>query len=290
MIVIIPDSEKEKRMLERENRQANLFYPEDSIKLKWDLFIGVILITSCILIPYRLAFAPHPEKFIWAFIGYLIDFLFLVDILVILNSAYYDDNFKIVEDRNQIAKKYLTSWFIVDLISIIPFELIFMIGNLTDYLKVTRVARIYKIIKMTRLLRLIKILRERTKLFKYINEIFKIGMNFERLVFFTIIFYIMVHTFTCLWIVLAQISEDLQIPSWYDSYNTYNEANTYLVSFYWVITTITTVGFGEITGENLMEKASSMTTMFFGACCFSFATGSLASLINNYDKENAKLN
>ena len=64
----------------------------------------------------------------------------------------------------------------------------------------------------------------------------------------------MVHMLTCLWIVLAKISKDLQIPSWYDSYNTYNEANTYLVSFYWVITTITTVGFGEITGENLMEK------------------------------------
>ncbi len=105
-----------------------------------------------------------------------------------------------------IAKKYLTSWFIIDLISIIPFELIFLFGNLTDYLKVTRVARIYKLIKMMRLLRLIKILRERTKLFKYINEIFKIGMNFERLVFFTIIFFIMVHTYACLWIVLAQIS------------------------------------------------------------------------------------
>jgi hypothetical protein len=53
--------------------------------------MGIILITSCILIPYRLAFAPHPEKFIWALIGYLIDFVFLLDILVILNSAYYDD-------------------------------------------------------------------------------------------------------------------------------------------------------------------------------------------------------
>jgi len=73
-------------------------------------------------------------------------------------------------------------------------------------LKVTKVPRIFKLIKMMRLLRLIKILRDRTKLLKYINEIFKIGMNFERLVFFTIIFFIMVHTYACLWIVLAQIS------------------------------------------------------------------------------------
>ena len=57
--------------------------------------------------------------------NYIIDILFAVDMIVIFNSAYYDEDLMLVEDRCQISYNYLTSWFLIDLICIIPFDLMF---------------------------------------------------------------------------------------------------------------------------------------------------------------------
>jgi len=54
-----------------------------------------------------------------------IDFCFLIDIVVIFNSAFYDDDFAIVDNRSIISKKYLSGWFFIDVMTIIPFDTIF---------------------------------------------------------------------------------------------------------------------------------------------------------------------
>jgi hypothetical protein len=50
------DKEKLNRMRFRQKKSDRLLYPEDTSKVQWDLFIAVILITSCILTPYSIAF------------------------------------------------------------------------------------------------------------------------------------------------------------------------------------------------------------------------------------------
>ena len=50
------------------------------------------------------------------------DLLFLMDILVVFNTAYYDDDVDLVDDRKQIAKTYVKGWFTIDLLAIIPFD------------------------------------------------------------------------------------------------------------------------------------------------------------------------
>lgn len=52
---------------------------------------------------------------------------------------------------------------------------------------------------MTRLVRMLKIVKERNKLVKYLNEILKIGVGFERLLFFILIFFCVCHIVACLW-------------------------------------------------------------------------------------------
>jgi len=56
--------------------------------------------------------------------NYAIDVLFLVDILINFNTAYTSDAFDIVDDRKQIAKEYLQGWFTIDVLAIIPFDLL----------------------------------------------------------------------------------------------------------------------------------------------------------------------
>ena len=57
----------------------------------------------------------------------------------------------------------------------------------------------------------------------------------------------------------------------------------YAMSFYWTITTITTVGYGDINGTNTTEFIFCSIMMVIGVVGFSFANGSLASIITNFD-------
>ena len=55
------------------------------------------------------------------------------------------------------------------------------------------------------------------------------------------------------------------------------------------MTTITTVGFGDISGGTLGEKLICIVLVLFGVLAFSFATGTLSSILSNMDSSNAKL-
>ena len=63
----------------------------------------------------------------------------------------------------------------------------------------------------------------------------------------------------------------------------------YVVSFYFTITTITTVGFGDISGGTISEQMICLVLMVIGVIAFSFATGTLSSILSNLDSTNAKL-
>ena len=59
--------------------------------MNWDLFMTVVLIITCMVTPLRLAFGEAEEPLGWLIIGYFIDFMFFIDIIVIFNTAYYDE-------------------------------------------------------------------------------------------------------------------------------------------------------------------------------------------------------
>ena len=65
-----------------------------------------VLIFSSVMSPYRLAFVEEDDTK-WKVINAVVDTLFTIDILIVFNSAYYDDDYKIVENRKIIAKNYL---------------------------------------------------------------------------------------------------------------------------------------------------------------------------------------
>lgn len=113
-------------MFIREKRIKWMFYPEDGFKIFWDLFIMLVIVFSCIIIPIRIAFGGIDDSKGWKIVNYVMDFIFLIDIIVTFNSAYYDDSFKLIEDREIIKKTYLRSWFIFDVISVVPFHEIYL--------------------------------------------------------------------------------------------------------------------------------------------------------------------
>ena len=65
-----------------------MIFSDDELKMKWDLFIVVLLVLVCLVIPYRLAFAK--KSFIWELTYYFIDFLFFVDIILTFMTTIPD--------------------------------------------------------------------------------------------------------------------------------------------------------------------------------------------------------
>ena len=58
---------------------------------------------------------------------------------------------------------------------------------------------------------------------------------------------------------------------------------------YYTVTTITTVGYGDISGVTALEKCLSIIIMIIGVVTFSFCSGSLTTLIAEYDLNHSKL-
>ena len=67
------------------------------------------------------------------------------------------------------------------------------------------------------------------------------------------------------------------------------ELELYFTSFYFTVTTIMTVGYGDITAQSLIEKIVCIVVMSIGVVAFSFATGSISSIISNSDSKAAML-
>ena len=165
----------------------------------------VNMIAAAIFTPWQLAFVED-ETVMWTILNAIIDFSFLIDIIITFFTAYFDEKLMhLVIDKKVIAKKYLKFWFWMDLLSIIPFDRIFMEAN-SDFgnmAKFTRVGKLYKMIRMLRMVKMIRLLKDRKKIISSLDSVLKVNAGFERLIFFFLGFVLFNHTFSCLWIMLT---------------------------------------------------------------------------------------
>ena len=68
-----------------------------------------------------------------------------------------------------------------------------------------------------------------------------------------------------------------------------DQVELYVTSYYFTVTTIMTVGYGDITAQSLGEKLLAILLMLIGVIAFSFATGSISNMIANADTAEDKL-
>ena len=106
-----------------------------------------------------------------------------------------------------IAKSYIETWFFIDILTIIPFDLFLKdTNNINELVRITRIGRMYKIVKLTRLFKVFKILKEKNKMFKYLQQFTKIKYGLDRLIAFCFSFFIMIHLISCIWVMMAQLN------------------------------------------------------------------------------------
>jgi hypothetical protein len=102
---------------------------ENPIKQKWDAWMVLVLFFVAITLPYRIAFSEK-DPLIWQVLNYSVDLTFLTDIVLTFFTTIPDEERgEVITDKKRIARSYLTSWFAVDVISIIPFDVIFQASH-----------------------------------------------------------------------------------------------------------------------------------------------------------------
>lgn len=140
-----------------------MIYPNNEVKRNWDAVITLLLLITCMITPYRLAFSGTDPPF-WLVVNMIVDLMFAIDIILSFLTAYYTDEYELVDNRCAIAKSYLMSWFIIDFVAIIPFENIIQgnseessSANVNDMIRLARLGRLYKILRLMRLFRFLKL-------------------------------------------------------------------------------------------------------------------------------------
>ena len=76
----------------------------------------------------------------------IIDFVFVIDIILSFFSAFYDSREALVFKKKEIAISYLKSWFAIDFISVFPLNFIAN-STVNELGNLARFPRIYKIAK-----------------------------------------------------------------------------------------------------------------------------------------------
>ena len=154
----------------RKKRGKCIIYSDDTHKIQWDIFIIILLIVVCTIIPWRLAFSE--DTFGWEIMYYVMDFFFLLDmIFTFFTTIPSTEHMVEIYDHKIIANIYLRSWFTIDLLSIIPFDSLLKLyrtkkgsSNINVILRVSRFSKIYKLIRLMRLIKIFKVLKNKNNL------------------------------------------------------------------------------------------------------------------------------
>jgi hypothetical protein len=166
--------------------------------------------------------------------------------------------------------------------SIIPIKYLYFggaYGNLHQFAKLLRIQRLEKLGFLNRIFRLF-IFNDDKDIGRRVKNL-KLYSVIEKLFFYLIVFVIVAHSMACFWIFISNIEswDNIYVDSqgkvsymnWIvkGSFNSYNNYQIYSTSLYYTVTTISTVGYGDITGTNMYERFVCIFNQFLGVIFFS---------------------
>lgn len=172
----------------------------------------------------------------------------------------------------------------MDLFSILPMDLLFknMGSKFNQGLRIARITKLYKMIRLLRLARVLKMYNKEST--KSMQNQAKIQTAYMRTAFFIGGLAVLIHILASAWISIGLAGErtwltekinalrDAGEPIEFPATNTM-DFDSYMISLYFTIQTITTVGYGDINPTNTKERIFVCFLMFAGASAFSLAAG-----------------
>ncbi|XP_074544663.1 voltage-gated inwardly rectifying potassium channel KCNH6-like [Halichoeres trimaculatus] len=267
-------------------------------KAVWDWVILLLVIYTAIFTPYSATFLlSDQEEAAMQTCGYscsplnvvdlIVDIMFIVDIIINFRTTYVNSNDEVVSQSLKIAVHYFKGWFLIDMVAAIPFDLlIYRSGE-----EVVRgggegeTTTLIGLLKTARLLRLVRVARKLDRYSEY-------GAAVLFLLMCT--FALIAHWLACIWYAigsverttsdgigwLATLGKELGKP--------YNESiagsgpsirDKYVTALYFTFSSLTSVGFGNVSPNTNSEKIFSICVMLIGALMYASIFGNVSAII-----------
>lgn len=88
----------------------------------------------------------------------MVEFFFWLDLVLnFIQSFKHPEHLEVVTDLKEIAKNYVfKGWFVIDFVSVFPFEHIFPSGSMTKLLRLFRMPRLIKLIDISKFQKVLK--------------------------------------------------------------------------------------------------------------------------------------
>ena len=272
--------------------------PTSAFRTRWDVIFLALLLFNLMEIPFRAAFEieldlSHPLEVV----NLIVDCFFLCDIFLNFRTGFFKEGI-FITDRKVIAKRYVSTWFGLDLLTSIPFKhIVFIFANSTGgaawlkFPKALRFFRYARVLKMFRILKMFKVISRWEDEAQYLSSILGIG----KLIF---VIYFICHLSACALLQVAQMEADdngvFNSSSWvvqrgFKRSTDIEIGELYLSGIYWSITTIATVGYGDITPGTVAEQGVTIVIVFVGSCAFGYIIGNVASYVSHTDESTRHL-
>ena len=149
-----------------EIKVALVLHPDCKFRRWWELLSMILIVYSCITIPYRFCFLVEAEGS-EVFVDYFVDGVFMIDGVMTFRLARKVGDLMITSPA-KIASLYAQGWLLPDFMSSFPFDAVlgaFSSGDGMDpdtarLLKIIRIFHMVKILRMVRIKRLLKKLQD----------------------------------------------------------------------------------------------------------------------------------
>lgn len=258
----------------KSNRRVKLrpliISPYDRRYRIWETFLVILVVYTAWVSPFEFGFLRKPQAPL-SITDNIVNGFFFIDIVLTFFVAYVDKTtYLFVDKPKQIAWKYARTWLAFDVISIIPSELVvklspspFQTYGLFDMLRLWRLRRVSAL--FSRL--------EKDRNYNYF------WVRCAKLICVTLF---AVHCAGCFYYLIAaryhdpkrtwigQTSEDfVQLSLW----------TRYVTTIYWSITTLTTVGYGDLHPVNEREMMFDIFYMLFNLGLTAYLIGNMTNLV-----------
>ncbi|XP_050378788.1 potassium channel AKT1 [Argentina anserina] len=236
----------------------------------WETFLVVLVIYTAWVSPFEFGFLKKPHGPL-AIIDNVVNGFFAIDIVLTFFVAYLDKaTYLLVDDQTQIAWKYASTWLLFDVISTIPSELARKISP--------KPLRSYGFFNMLRLWRL----RRVSALFSRLEKDRNYNYFWVRCAKLICVTLFAVHSAGCFYYLLAARYRDpanTWIGKSMEDFLQQSIWTRYVTSVYWSITTLTTVGYGDLHPVNTREMIFDIFYMLFNLGLTSYLIGNMTNLV-----------
>jgi hypothetical protein len=145
------------------------------------VYVGLWLPISVCFVKHTKAGALRSNLTPLEALDYGVDCLFALDLLINFFTAFEDPHTGLlVTNHKAIAANYLSGWFIIDLVSVLPVQFMEQLtpgkgnGESFELARLLRIPRLWKIARVLRMLKMVRVLRRSERVTSWFD-----GLRFD---------------------------------------------------------------------------------------------------------------